>query len=110
MADSITLQHATPRRNIRSIFRTGLQPGLARGKLKAAWLHAPGKTRWAVQHVSHRHQVPQDRVVVLVVRVPRSMLRRNRRGLWYCPFLIAPGRIISVNGLKLFRPTSNPAA
>jgi hypothetical protein len=81
---------------------TGLQPGLARGKLKAVWLHATAKTCWAVRHVSHRHHVPAERVVVLAVRVPRSQLRRNRRGLWYCPHRIDPRQIIAVNGLKIF--------
>jgi hypothetical protein len=102
MADSITVHHATPRRNLASIFCTGLQPGLARGKLKVVWLHASGKSRWAVQHVARRHHVPAGRVAVLTVRLSRSMLRRNRRGVWCCPFLIVPGRIVGINGLKLF--------
>jgi hypothetical protein len=96
------LRHATPRRNLRSIFRTGLQPALALGKLKAVWLHATAKGRWAVRHVAGRHQVSVEAVVVLEVRVPRSQLRRNRRGLWYCPFRIDPEQIVSVNGLKIF--------
>ena len=96
------LRHATPRRNLRSIFRTGLQPALARGKLKAVWLHATAKGRWAVRHVSHRHRVTAEAVVVLEVRVPRSQLRRNRRGVWYCPFPVSPGQIVSVNGLKVY--------
>ncbi len=101
------IRHATPRRNLRSILRSGLLPGLARGKIKAVWLHASGKTSWAIPHVAGRHHVPQDQVVVLEVRVPRSQLRRNRRGVWYCPFIIAPQQIISVNGLKLFKPIAD---
>jgi len=102
----LTIQHATPRRNVPSILRAGLLPGLARGKLKAVWLHAARKTRWSIQHVSRRHHVPEDKVVVLVVRVPRSMLRRKRRCIWYCPFIITPRQIVSVNGLKLFSPVA----
>ncbi len=101
------IRHATPRKNLRSIFRTGLQPGLARGRIKGVWLHAPGRTGWAIPHVAQRHHVPQDQIVVLEVRVPRSQLRRNRRGVWYCPFPIAPGQIVTVNGLKLFRPVAD---
>jgi hypothetical protein len=95
-------RHATPRKNVRSIFSMGLQPGLARGKRKAVWLHAQGKRSWAIKHVAQRHHVAAANVVVLAVRVSRSLLRRNRRGLWYCPFLISPRDILAVNGLKLF--------
>jgi hypothetical protein len=101
------IRHATPRRNIRSIFLSGLLPGLARGKIKAVWLHASGKTAWAIQHVARRHRVSEEDVVVLEVRVPRSMLRRNRRGVWYCPHVIHPQQIVSVNGLKLFKPIAD---
>jgi hypothetical protein len=61
MADFITLHHATSRRNLRSIYCTGLQPSLARGKRKAVWLHAAAKRAWAVQHVARRAQRPCGR-------------------------------------------------
>src|SRR5689334_16342381 len=99
------LRHATPRKNIRSIFRFGLLPGLARGKLKAVWLHTGTKGDWAVNHVSDRHDVSTERVAVIEVRVTRSKLRRNRRGVWYCPRIINPDQIVSVNGLKIFVPS-----
>ncbi len=102
----VTIQHATPRRNVRSIFLRGLLPALARGKLKAVWLHASNRTDWATAHVARRHHVQEVEVVVLVVRVPRSWLRRNRRGVWYCAQIIDPDRIASVNGLKLWRAAS----
>jgi hypothetical protein len=35
-------------------------------------------------------------VVVLTVNVPRSWLRRNRRGLWTCDRDIPPARIVAV--------------
>jgi len=100
----VTIQHATPRRNVRSIFLTGLQPGLAKGKLKAVWLHASTRTAWATSHVADRHHVAEGKVVVLTVQVPRSWLRRHSRGVWYCNRTINPRQIMSVGGLKLFRP------
>lgn len=100
----VTIQHATPRRNVRSIFLTGLQPGLAKGKLKAVWLHASNRTAWATAHVARRHHVPESKVVILTVRVPRSWLCRNRKSVWYCSRPIHPRQITAVNGLKLFRP------
>jgi len=35
-------------------------------------------------------------VVVLEVEVPRSWLRRSRRGLWYCVKDVPPARIVGV--------------
>ena len=96
------LQHATPRKNLRSIFRFGLLPGLAKGKLRAVWLHTSAKSGWAVRHVSQRHHVDDEEVVILVVRVPRSMLRRNRRGVWFCPHIIDATQIVGANGLRIF--------
>ncbi len=100
----VTIQHATPRRNVRSIFLSGLLPGMARGKLKAVWLHASSRTAWATAHVAGRHHVAESDVVIITVRVPRSWLRRNRRGVWYCSRPIFPQHIVSVGGLKLFSP------
>jgi hypothetical protein len=103
MADSTvsTLFHATPARNLRSIFRTGLQPALATGKLKAVWLHEKGMRRWAVAHVADRHSTPVRQLAVIEVRIPRADLRRNRSGVWTCARVIRPDEIHGVNGLRI---------
>jgi hypothetical protein len=88
------LRHATPARNLDSIRRRGLLTAMSRGALPLIWLHAPGASLWAVPHVSRRHGVPAEAVVVLTVNVPRSWLRRNRRGLWTCDRDIPPARIV----------------
>jgi hypothetical protein len=49
--------------------------------------------RWAILHVIKRHSGRVERTVVLEIDVPRSWLRRNRKGLWYCPRDVPPGRI-----------------
>jgi hypothetical protein len=94
----VLIRHATPRRNLDSIGRGGLLTRYARGKLPAVWLHAPGKTAWAMLHVARRHAARAESVVVLEVSVPRRWLRRARRGLWYCTRDIPPTRIRQVIG------------
>jgi hypothetical protein len=88
------LRHATPVRNLDSIRARGLLTAMSRGALPLIWLHAAGASGWAVPHVSRRHGVVVGVVVVLTVNVPRSWVRRNRRGLWTCNRDIPPARII----------------
>ena len=77
------LRHATPKRNLPSIQRSGLLCSKSKGKLAVVWLHCPTKTAWATLHTVKRHGGRVEDVVVLEVEVPRSWLRRSRRGLWH---------------------------
>jgi hypothetical protein len=77
------LRHATPARNLASILRSGLLTRYSRGKMPAVWLCRPGKSSWAVLHVVKRHGGRAESTVVLEVNVPRTWLRRSRKGLWY---------------------------
>jgi hypothetical protein len=95
---TLSLRHATPRRNLDSIGLFGLDPACARSaSLKAVWLHKPSRTSWAIPHVAARHAAPVAEVVVLTVRVPRAWLVRTKRGLWFCRRLIPADRIVSIN-------------
>jgi len=99
----IEVRHATPRRNLPSIFRSGLNPTLARGKKKAVWLHTSTQTCWAILHVARRHHTPADEIVVLTLRVRRATVRRtNRKGIWTCEQVIPPEAIFGVNDLAIF--------
>ncbi len=77
------LRHATLRRNILGIDKHGLLCAKSLGRMKVVWLHAPGKTAWALLHTVRRHGGRIEDVVVLEIEVPRSWLRKSRRGLWY---------------------------
>jgi hypothetical protein len=77
------LRHATPKRNLESIQRSGLLCSKSKGKLKVVWLHCQTKTAWATLHTVKRHGGRVEDVVVLEVEVPRGWLRRSRRGLWH---------------------------
>jgi hypothetical protein len=88
------LRHATPVRNLSSIQARGLLTEMSRGVLPAVWFHSAFATVWAVPHTSRRHGVPVTGVALLEVEVPRSWLRRGRRGLWICFRDIPPDRIV----------------
>src|SRR5258707_1055856 len=82
-----------PPRNLSSILRAGLLTSKSRGRLPVVWLHAAGKTPWAILHTVKRHGGRIETVVVIEVDVPRPWLRRSRRGLWFCLRDVPPGRI-----------------
>jgi hypothetical protein len=87
------VRHATPARNLNSILRGGLLCSKSQGRLPAVWICSPGKTLWAAAHVVRRHGGRIESTVVLEVDVPRSWLRRSRKGLWFCPRDVPPDRI-----------------
>jgi hypothetical protein len=86
------LRHATLGKNRPSIDRLGLLTSKSKGKLAVVWLHSPAKSAWAAVHTVRRHGGRVEQVVVLEVSVPRSWLRRSKRGLWYCPRDVPPER------------------
>jgi hypothetical protein len=82
-AGKLTLRHATPLRCLPSIERRGLLCSKSQGRRKVVWLHVPSSSAWAMAHTVRRHGGRIEAVVILEVQVPRSWLRRSRKGLWY---------------------------
>ena len=87
------LRHATPARNLAGILRCGILTAKSRGKMLAVWLCSPAKASWAVLHTIKRHKGKVETTVILEVDVPRSWLRRSRKGLRYSLRDIPPERI-----------------
>jgi hypothetical protein len=87
------LRHATLAKNLPAIARAGLLCSKSQGRLPVVWLHSPAKTAWAVVHTVRRHGGRLEAVVTLEINVPRSWLRRARKGLWYTRQDIPPDRI-----------------
>ena len=59
--------------------------------------HLPRNRRgWAALHTIKRHGGRVEGVVILELAVPRSWLRRSRRGLYYCPREIPLERVRGV--------------
>ena len=87
------LRHATLRKYLPGIERQGLLCGKSLGKLKVVWMHAPGKSAWALLHTVRRHGGRIEDVVVFELDVPRGWLRKGRRGLWFSVKDIPFGRV-----------------
>jgi hypothetical protein len=93
---SMLLRHATLARNLPSIIKCGLLTSKSKGKLPVVWICCRAKTAWAALHVVKRHGGRVESVVILEFDVPRSWLRRSKKGLWYCPRDIPSDRIQGV--------------
>ena len=74
---TVTLRHATPLRNLISILGDGLLTSKSRGRLKAVWLHAAGRSEWEALHTVARHGGRIEDVVVIEVTVPKCWLKRH---------------------------------
>ena len=70
--------------------------GMSKGKLPVVWFHCRSRTAWAALHTVKRHGGRIEQVVVLELQVPRSWLRRSRKGLWYCPRDVPPERVATL--------------
>ena len=86
------LRHATPRKNLPGIKRAGLLTSKSRGRLPAVWLHSPARSAWATLHVVKRHGGRVENTVILELDVPRSWLRRSRKGIWFTRRDVPPER------------------
>jgi hypothetical protein len=86
------LRHATPRKNLPSIKRLGLLTAKSKGRLPAVWLHAPARSAWATLHVVRRHGGRVEQIVIFEIDLPRSWLRRSRKGIWYVRRDVPPAR------------------
>ncbi len=103
---NVTLRHATPWRNLESILRHGLLTAMSRGALKAVWLHAAGRSEWAVIHTVPRHGGRIEDVVILEVSVPRVWLKRHGgsvKGIWRSTLDIPPACINRTIGFGAIR-------
>ncbi len=87
------LRHATPRKNLPGMKRAGLLTAKSQGRLPAVWLHSPARSAWATLHVVERHGGRVENTVILELDVPRSWLRRRRKGTWYTKRDVPPDRL-----------------
>jgi hypothetical protein len=96
------LRHATLKPNLPSIDKHGLLCSKSEGKKKVVWLHIASRSAWAAVHTVRRHGNRIENVVVIEVEVPRSWLRRSKKGLWYCKRDIPPERFRGRIGFNEF--------
>jgi hypothetical protein len=75
------------------IKRAGLLTAKSQGQMPAVWLHSPARSAWATLHVVKRHGGRVENTVILELDVPRSWLRRSRKGIWYTKRDVPPDRL-----------------
>lgn len=92
----MTLYHITHRDNQASIDAVGLDPSRATHKEKAVWLVAKSNVMWALGHTAAKPGRGAIRdLVVYTCDVPRSKLRRYKRGIWRTFETVRPASITS---------------
>lgn len=92
--------HATPSKNVDSILSQGLLLRCARSGARRVWFHSFAGRSWSVSHVSKRHGVERDEVVVMKVHVPDHWLTRFSEVVFWCNRDVPPAHIESVTWPK----------
>jgi hypothetical protein len=90
----VVMWHATGQHRVASILNNGLMPELSQTARPEIWLFTRGRRDWGREHVRQRHGYTA--VALVRVLVPRSWLKRRRKGLWSCERWIGPERILAV--------------
>lgn len=90
------LLHCSPRVNLASIYRRGVDPAFARGPRAECWFCANSLRQWAIEHVAERHGVDPREVIVVRVNVPRKWLIRRGKGKWTCSRVVKDIRSVAV--------------
>lgn len=87
------LYHVTSRHVAYSITREGLHPDYSRCSRPGVYLASRDRLPWLARHVSRRHGLAPDQIVVYRCRVSRRALRRVARGLYRSVAVVLPERI-----------------
>lgn len=75
--------HISVCRNDWRIWRHGLSPRKAKGKLRSVWVVDSRRLEYAIRHISRRHQKPPEAMTVHMLDVDRSSLVRTHwRGIY----------------------------
>jgi hypothetical protein len=92
---TMKLRHATTKSRAKRIEREGFKVAKAdpNAKIKGCWFCSPSNSAWGVLHTIRKHGARLEDVVVIEVEIPRSQLRRFRRGLWYTGVDVPVGAI-----------------
>jgi hypothetical protein len=84
------LYHVTTRLNVRSIGEHGIDPSFSLGRLPQCWYVTPNKCLWALSHVSARHSVAVDDLVIAVVPYGQHFRRTHLKEVYTCSSVVQP--------------------
>jgi RNA:NAD 2'-phosphotransferase (TPT1/KptA family) len=83
---TLTLCHATHKRNLASIKKYGLLARKATRRRKAVWLASEASEDWAAKHCLANNICHLEDIIIITVEVPAEWLRGCRYDrLWYVP-------------------------
>ncbi len=78
------LYHVSPEENAQSIDISGVLPMYSKGKMTVSWYVRRADIVWALAHMSARHNVPCDKLIVCAVVIEwKHMKRTSRPGFYY---------------------------
>src|SRR5207248_3012509 len=91
--------HCSPLHNLPSIERRGLLTSKARGAPRV-WVCSHKNIFWALAHTVKRHKGRIESVLVLLLSIPRSRLRKGPRpGLYFTAGDVSPD---CIKGIRSF--------
>lgn len=89
--ETIVLYHVTPKENLASILQRGVLPQMSRGKDKVSWFVDRARLTWSCAHVSARHSVAVDSLIVLSVVATPDMLQKTAwEGVYRTRYTLKP--------------------
>ena len=95
-----TLYHVTPSRNLQAIAAEGIDPGMGRGRLIGCYWVTEAQLLWAIFHVSARHHVACDALVVYSGWFDANMLvRTGREGVFRVTERVQPNDVFPITRL-----------
>lgn len=78
------LFHVTLKENFNAVWRDGIDPNLAQGKMLASWYCDEKRVLWALAHTSAKRAIPVcDLIVMEVTYKPSEFVRWSRDGIFY---------------------------
>jgi len=85
------LLHCTPKENVYSIMRYGIDPAFATGRLKSSWYCCEPALAWALSHISLKRRIAVSDMVVLRASVEFMTLKRTAwRYIYRCNEVVTP--------------------
>lgn len=109
------LYHVTPLANLKPILHSYVSPKKSLGKRQVIWLVDYERIPWALSHVSFKHRVSVDDLVVLDVDTVESHVKRSKwPGVFTadCPAIVngwnTAGRWFEAEGFNDERSETTP--
>ena len=78
------LFHVTPRCNLPSLYRSGIDPAFSRSSWPVCWFVSACMRQWAIRHVADKYSLRTADLVCIRVVLDRRAVVRRKRCVWTC--------------------------